>query len=250
MKAMVFAAGFGNRLRPLTDKLPKALVSVAGRPMIEYSLLLLRHYGITEVVINLHHLGEKIVEHLRDGERLGLKIAYSPEESLLDTGGGLLRARSKFRDETFLAINSDILMDLRLDDLSAFHSGKGAAATLVLRPDGLADRYGAIETSADFRIRRFLGHRAPQGGGALDKFMFTGAQVLEPRVFDYMAEAGPSPAPFSITRATYPAMLTRGEPLYGFRFDGYWQDLGTIERIREAEAKLLSGEVKLHYLRE
>ena len=89
---MVFAAGYGERLRSFTDKLPKALVPVAGRPMIDYPLLLLKHYGIKEIIINLHHLGGKIEKHLGTGAKLGLKICYSREAALLDTGGGLLRA--------------------------------------------------------------------------------------------------------------------------------------------------------------
>ena len=92
MKAMVLAAGQGMRLRPATDGMPKALVPVAGRPMIEYALLLLRHYGIKDIIINLHHLGEQIESRLGDGRSLGLKINYSREAQLLDTGGGLLKA--------------------------------------------------------------------------------------------------------------------------------------------------------------
>ena len=109
MKAMVFAAGYGRRLRPKTDKLPKALIPISGRPMIEYSLLLLSHFGIKEVIINLHHLGSKIEEHLGSGENLGLKICYSKEEELLDTGGGLLRARLFLEEDTFIVINSHLV---------------------------------------------------------------------------------------------------------------------------------------------
>ncbi len=251
MKAMVFAAGYGERLRLMTGQLPKALVPVAGRPMIEYPLLLLRHYGISEIIINLHHLGGKIKEHLQNGKKLGLKITYSEEKELLDTGGGLLQARPFFTDGTFVVINSDVIIDLSLTELLDQHRKRRGIATLVLRQDPQADLYGAIETSADLRIQRFLSHQAPQSGsvGALTKFMFTGVQVLEPKIFDYM-EAAPaaSPAKFSITKVVYPRMLTRGEDLYGFPFQGYWQDTGTPERIKEAEEKLKRGEVKLHYL--
>lgn len=249
MKAMVFAAGYGERLRPLTDKLPKALVPVAGRPMIEYPLLLLRHYGITEVIINLHHLGEKIEEHLRDGKKLGLKIVYSEEKELLDTGGGLLKARPFLSDSNFIVINSDVIIDLSLSELLDQHRQRGAIATLVLRSDPQADQYGAIETSADLRIQRFLSHKAPgcESAGRLTKYMFTGVQILEPRVFDYMEQTN-ALAKFSTTKVTYPKMLVQGERLYGFPFHGYWQDTGTVERIKEAEKKLASGEVKLHFL--
>src|SRR3954469_4313488 len=114
MKAMVLAAGQGTRLRPLTDRVPKALVPVAGRPMIEYPLLLLKHYGIHEIVINLHHFGEQIEAYLGDGKRFGLQISYSKERQLLDTGGGLRKAKPFFKDETFLVINTDVLIDLPL----------------------------------------------------------------------------------------------------------------------------------------
>jgi mannose-1-phosphate guanylyltransferase len=248
MKAMVFAAGFGTRLRPLTDELPKALVPVAGRPMIEYPLLLLRYYGITEIVINVHHLGEKIEACLQDGKKFGLRITYSKERELLDTGGGLLQAKPFLQDGAFVVINTDVIIDLPLQAAIDQHRKSRAAATLVLRPDAQADRYGAIEISEDRRIRKFLNHQAPSSGaaGPLRKLMFTGVQILEPKVFDYMEAA--NSAAFSTTKVTYPRMLTEGEGLYGFLFEGFWQDLGTPERIREAEEKLARGEAKLHYL--
>jgi len=245
MKAMVFAAGYGRRLRPLTEKLPKALIPVWDRPMIEYPLRLLKEAGITEIIINLHHLGKKIEEVLGNGEKLDIHIRYLTEEELLDTGGGLLSARSLLEDGTFIVINSDVLIDLPLNDLIAFHQEKKATASLVLRQDEMVEQYGAIETASDGKIYSFLGQRLSQSPSTpLSKVMFTGIQIMEPRVFDYME----GQSPFSLTRVTYPKMLLRGEPLYGFAFGGYWQDLGTPERIKEAEGKLGRGEVKLHYL--
>lgn len=244
---MVLAAGQGTRLRPLTDSAPKALVPVAGRPMIEYSLLWLRHYGICDIVVNLHHYGEQIERRLGDGRQLGLRINYSVEPELLDTGGGLLKAKPFFHDQTFVAVNTDVLIDLRLDELLGFHRQNGAAASLVLRPDPDADRYGSLDVDEQGRIRRFLDTRSPMDwAGPVRKLMFTGVQILEPRVFDYMDPERPQK--FSTTRQTYPRMLSSGEPLYGFQFDGFWQDLGTIERIRSAEQSLTSGQASLHYL--
>jgi NDP-sugar pyrophosphorylase family protein len=249
MKAMIFAAGYGTRLRPATDRLPKALTPVAGRPMIEYPLLLLRHYGIKEIIVNLHHLGEKIEAYLKDGEKLGLKISYSREQELLDTGGGLLQAKPFLRDGPFVVINSDVLIDLPLAEAIAAHRSTNATATLVLRQDAEADSYGAIQISADRRMQRFLSHERPgaAAAGPLAKYMFTGVQVLDPKIFDFMAEEAAS-SPFGITRVTYPKMVREGAALYGFPFSGFWQDLGTPERIREAEEKLARGEAKLHYL--
>jgi NDP-sugar pyrophosphorylase family protein len=248
MKAMVLAAGQGTRLRPLTDQVPKALVPVAGRPMIEYPLLLLKHYGIRDIVINLHHLGEQIESRLGDGAQLGLQITYSREPDLLDTGGGLLKAKPFLQDGTFVLINTDVLIDLPLSELITFHRKKAAAVTLVLRPDPLVDQYGSLEIDADGRIRRFLDTRMTSALlGPSAKLMFTGVQILEPKIFDYM-NSGNGIRKFSTTKDTYPRMLVESERLFGFRFEGFWQDLGTVERIREAEEKLALGKAELHYL--
>ena len=248
MKAMVFAAGQGLRLGPLTNTTPKALVPVAGRPMIEYPLRLLRHYGIVEIIVNLHHLGEQIETYLGDGSKLGLRIIYSKETELLDTGGGLLKARPFLQDGTFIVINTDVLIDLPLAELAAFHDNSHAAATLVLRPDELADQYGSIEIDSDGKIYRFLNTQRPEAPPASgSKLMFTGVQILEPRIFDYMnMEKGMQK--FGTTKHTYPKMLLEGEKLYGFYFNGFWQDLGTVDRIRNAEETLAQGKAKLHYL--
>jgi mannose-1-phosphate guanylyltransferase len=248
MKAMVLAAGQGTRLRPTTDSTPKALVPVGGRPMIEYALLLLRRYGIKDIIINLHHFGEQIERRLGDGKPLGLKISYSREAQLLDTGGGLLKARSFLQDSAFLVINTDALVDLNLAAVIDFHFRMNAAATLVLRPDERADEYGSMDIDSSGRICRFLASEAPlEPAGATRKLMFTGVQVLEPKIFDYMEDHGTAQK-FSTTKHTYPRMLIAGERLFGFLFNGFWQDLGTPERIREAELKMQNGQVRPHFL--
>ena len=248
MKAMVLAAGQGTRLHPLTERIPKALVPVAGKPMIEYSLLLLKRYGIRDIIINLHHLGDQIESHLGDGAQLGLQITYSKEPELLDTGGGLLKAKPFLQGTTFIVINTDVLIDLSLNELIEFHVKKGAAATLVLRPDPLADQYGSMEIDSAGTIHRFLQTRSVLApSGPTTKLMFTGLQVLEPRVFDYM-EPEDGVRKFSTTKDTYPRMLLHQERLFGFRFDGFWQDVGTPSRIKEAEESLAVGRARLHYL--
>lgn len=248
MKAMVLAAGQGTRLHPFTERTPKALVPVAGRPMIEYSLLLLKYYGIQEIIINLHHLGDQIESYLGDGKQLDLHITYSKEPELLDTGGGLLKAKRFLQGGSFIVINTDVLIDLSLNQLIAFHEKKRAAATLVLRPDPLADQYGSMEIDGDGRIRRFLQARIDTDFSVpTTELMFTGVQVLEPRVFDYM-ETNDVPRKFSTTKDTYPRMLLHQEKLFGFRFSGFWQDMGTANRIKEAEQSLAAGKAQLHYL--
>ncbi len=248
MKAMVLAAGRGTRLRPTTDSTPKALVPVAGRPMIEYALLLLRYYNIKDIIINLHHFGEQIENRLGDGRALGLKINYSKEAELLDTGGGLLKAKSFLQDGAFIVINTDALIDLNLAALIDFHGKNNAAVTLVLRPDIRADEYGSMDIDSSGRICRFLDSKAPLAPVSPPvKLMFTGVQILDPKVFDRMQDHAPA-RKFSTTKHIYPRMLAGGEPLFGFQFDGFWQDLGTPERIIEAELKMRNGQARLHFL--
>jgi NDP-sugar pyrophosphorylase family protein len=169
---------------------------------------------------------------------------------LLDTGGGLWKTKPFLEDATFIVINTDVLIDLPLGDVLAFHRRNRAPATLVLRPDADADRYGSMDITDTGRILRFLDARAPDtvvtASTPVQKMMFTGVQILEPRVFDYMPPGGREK--FSTTKDVYPSMLAAGEVLYGFRFDGFWQDLGTMERIDEAERALVGGAARLHYL--
>jgi NDP-sugar pyrophosphorylase family protein len=244
MHAMILAAGFGNRLRPLTNTVPKALVPVAGRPLIEYGLLFLRSQGITEVVINLHHLGEKIRAALGDGSVYGLRISYSPEDPILDTGGGIKKAQPFLDGETFVVLNCDTILDLDLSALLAAHRQNHALATLVLRPDPAAAHYGILETDTSGRIRRLLGQPA-EVSEPLSAYMFTGLQVLEPRVFAFM----PAEKPFSTTRELYPQMLHTGEPLYGSIHTGPWMVVDDVEGIARATQALISGQTRLAYLR-
>jgi NDP-sugar pyrophosphorylase family protein len=244
---MVLAAGQGTRLRPVTDHMPKALVPVAGRPMIEFALLLLRRHGVRDIIINLHHFGSQIEDHLGDGRRFDVNIHYSQESELLETGGGLLKAKAFLQHDTFIVINTDALIDVDLAAVLKNHQHNNATATLVLRPDVDAERYGSIDIGADDRVYRFLEHRSNcQPTGTVRTLMFTGLQILEPRVFDYM-DSG-EPKKFSTTRETYPRMLHAGERIFGYCFEGFWQDLGTMERITDTEKKLREGQAQLHFL--
>src|SRR5207247_3525289 len=156
---MVLAAGRGTRLRPLTDTTPKPLLPVAGRPFLEHILEFLRAGGIREVVLNLHHLGRRIEEHLGDGARFGLRLRYSWENPILDTGGGIKRAEPLLAGEPFVVVNGDSLLELHLEDVVAFHQARGALATMVVRPDPEAACYGLIELETDDRVRRVVGPR-------------------------------------------------------------------------------------------
>ena len=243
MKAMILAAGLGTRLRPLTNDLPKPLLPVAQRPLIYYNLLLLKKYGITDVFINVHYHGEKIIREVGNGVRLGMNITYSEEPNILGTGGGIKNIQSAIARGTFIVINGDILIDLNLDKVVEFHHKKKGAATLVLREDPEVDHYGAIETDAKDQIQDILGQTGPKGE-KLKRLMFTGVHVMEPRVLDYIPPRGF----YSITDA-YIEMLRKREKLFGFVTRGYWNDIGVLDRYQKADRDVKEGKVRFNYLR-
>jgi len=188
-RAMVLAAGFGKRLAPITHTTPKPLVPVAGRPLLDRLLEFLRAGGIEEVVINLHHLGHRIEEHVGDGRRFGLRVRYSPEDPILDTGGGIKNAETLLAGEPFVVVNGDSLLEIRLRDLIEWHRTRGGVATLMVRSDPDAAGYGLVELDDADRVRRIVGlppSAAPGGRG----FMFPGLHVLEPEVFRWMDAGG------------------------------------------------------------
>jgi NDP-sugar pyrophosphorylase family protein len=236
MRAMILAAGKGTRLRPLTDSTPKPLIDVAGRPMIAFGLDLLREAGICDVIINLHHLGYQIRERLGDGSEFGLRIVYSEEDPILDTGGAIAAAREFLSGNTFVVLNADTAIDLRLRDTIEFHKKCQATATMVLRPDPQVARYGIIEIDRTNRIRRFLGHVRDGDVGpeaSLTPLMYAGVQVFEPRMFAYLPGGV-----YSITRDVYPRLLEAGEPLYGYVHHGYWRVLDTPEDLAAGRREL------------
>ncbi len=244
MRAMILAAGLGTRLRPLTDTTPKALIEVAGRPLIEYALRFVRSQGIRRVVINLHHLGNQIRARLGDGEAYDVQITYSVEERLLETGGGVKQAQAFLDGGTFLVVNSDAILDLDLTAVVRAHRRNRAVATLVLRPDPEAADYGLLEIDAVGRLRRLRGKPEAVDAGPLSSYMFTGCQILEPRIFDFMPEG----QAFSLTRDTYVCLLRAGEPVYGFIHTGPWMVVDDARGVDRATRSIRSGRLRLAYV--
>ncbi len=246
MRAMILAAGLGTRMRPLTNSIPKALAPVAGRPLIEYALLFVKAQGIQEVVINLHHQGQKLRETLGNGSTYGLQITYSPEDPLLDTGGGIKKAQRFLDGEPFLVLNSDTILDFDLAALLASHRQTKAIGTLMLRPNPDPEQYGRIEADQQGAIRRIRGEPGEVTVNApLATFMFTGCQVLEPRIFDYMQEG----RAFSTTHELYPQLIRRGETLQSFIHAGAWLVVDDTDGIARATQAIVSGQLRLSYLR-
>ncbi len=232
-RALILAAGFGSRLGALSDERPKPLLPVADVPLIRYAISLLVGHGVTEIVINLHHRGELIEAELGDGARLGVRIRYSREPAILGTGGGIRHALPLLDDGSgapFLVVNGKILIDLDLHALLAQHRASGAAATLVVRPDPEARKWGAIDAPDDGGpIRGLLGDGA---------FMFTGIHAINPSLIARLPDDG---AERCIVRQGYVPWLAAGTPLGAFVARGYFMEHSTPARYLEGNRNVLRG---------
>jgi NDP-sugar pyrophosphorylase family protein len=244
MKAMVLAAGLGTRLRPLTDDRPKALVEVAGRTMLEITLARLRAFGIRDVIVNVHHFAEMVVEYLAANNNFGMRIEVSREDILLDTGGGLKQAAPFFLDgtasasEPFLLHNVDILSNFDLGKMLAAHSEENALATLAVQKRETS-RLLLFDQDSSLRGRQSRGEEvAPH----LETLAFAGIHVISPRLLTMMEEQGA----FSII-TTYLRVAAEGERIYGYRDDGaYWCDLGKPESVAQAASDIEGGQIQWH----
>ena len=242
MKAIVLGAGLGTRMRPLTNSIPKPLLPLGPHPLLVWNFLLLRKHGITEVMMNLHYLGEKIQAAIGDGGQWGLKISYSVEPVLLGTGGGLKQVEPFFEGEPFLVINGDTIFDLDLSALMTHHRRAEAVATMVLRDDPDVEEWGVIETDANDQILTITGRGRPASVGeeATTRRMFAGIQVIDPFLLRHI----PYGVPSSIIDA-YVLWLERGAMVSSYPLAGYWSDVGTPSRYAQVQQDFESGLLRL-----
>jgi NDP-sugar pyrophosphorylase family protein len=250
VRAMILAAGLGTRLGPLTRSRPKPMLPVCGAPLVRWAALWLRHHGVTDIAVNLHHLGEQIEAELGDGSALRLRIAYSHEEGMiLGTGGGLRHARALIDagdDTPIVVVNGKILVDLDLAAVLRAHVETGAEATMVLRADPEAAKWGSLQIDGEGRIVRLLG-QSPAARGvahpASDPLMFTGVHVLQPRFLDRIPPHGEQ----CVIRTAYRSLFDERRGLHGFVTDRYWWEHSTPQRYIRGVANVLDGEVALPY---
>ena len=238
MKAMILAAGLGTRLRPFTDDRPKALVEVAGRTLLDITLARLRTFGVREVIVNVHHFADMVIEYLKQHDNFGMRIEISREEVLLDTGGGLKKAAYFFleepnEDEPFILHNVDVISTIDLGRMVQFHKERQALATLAVQ-ERKTSRYLLFDEQG-----RLCGRRAGRDGALelvrscqqIQALAFSGVHIISPRLLSMMMEDGV----FSIV-PTYLRLAAHGESILGFRADEYyWLDLGRPENVARAE---------------
>jgi len=249
MRAMILAAGLGTRLRPLTNDRPKALVEVAGHTLLEITLRRLASFGVREVIVNVHHFAEMVIDYLSRNGNFGMRIEISREEILLDTGGGLKKSAWFFLEgsaqprEPFLLHNVDVISTIDLRRMLQAHQESGALATLAVQ-DRKTSRYLLFDEE-----NWLCGRRAGSDGKAEivrpsshpRAFAFSGLHVISPRLLSLMNEEGA----FSIVTA-YLRLAGLGEKFGVFRADEYyWRDLGKPENIAQAAAEIESHTLEL-----
>lgn len=229
MKAVILAGGIGTRMRPLTYVIPKAMLPIGGKPLLEHTLLYLKEHDITEVIVCVAYLKTHIIDYFKTGKNLGVTIEYAESDMPLGTAGQLKTAE-KHISGPFLAMNGDIITSLNLRKLIGFHKEMGGIGTIALKKFEVAVPYGHIETDNNFSIQKF---------SEKPTFSFmanAGIYVLEADILKHI----PPNQAVSIEREIFPKLLKNHGKLYGYYEEAYWADVGTITDFERVDKELLS----------
>jgi mannose-1-phosphate guanylyltransferase len=250
MKAMILAAGKGTRIQPITHHLPKPMVPILRKPVMESIVEHLRSFGIDQIMVNTSHLAPVIEDYFRDGQGHGVHLGYSFEGRLqgkelvseaLGSAGGMKRIQdfSGFFDETFIVVCGDAWIDLDIAAVERFHRDRGALATIVLKqvPNSEVSKYGVVATDADGQITQFQEKPLPQD--AISNTINTGIYLFEPEIFEHI----PSGRAYDIGGELFPDIAAQGLPFYGIDIPFQWVDIGTLPDIWDATRRVLEGEV-------
>jgi NDP-sugar pyrophosphorylase family protein len=235
MRAMILSAGYGTRLWPLTEDRTKPAIPILGKPLVGYVAEYLARYGCDEIVVNLHHRPESVRRALGDGSRFGVKLHYVEEPEILGTSGAVDNARALLERETFVVVNGKIITDIDLRAALETHRRQQAIATLVLLPNAACEKFSIVKT-IDGRLSGFGGMPEPEQFSMDDPpLMFTGIQILEPRILDYIPRGVFSHS----TTDVYPQAIAKGETVAVHIAEGRWFELSTLRRYLEISLLLL-----------
>jgi mannose-1-phosphate guanylyltransferase/phosphomannomutase len=244
MKAMILAAGVGSRLDPLTRNIPKPMVPIVNRPVIEHIIDQLRRHKFTDIMINLHYLGDTIAGYLGDGSKFGVKIQYSREDVLWGDAGSVKRCEKFFVDNTgdpFLVVGGDDISDKDLSKIVKSHIEKKALVTIGLSLVDDPSEYGIVLMNEKSRITRFL--EKPKGEVIFSNTANTGVYVFDQAIFDYI----PKGTFYGFGHNLFPTLLEQKKPLYGHLTSSYWKDVGNIKVYRQTHVDALAEKVALNF---
>ncbi|MFB2937018.1 sugar phosphate nucleotidyltransferase [Aerosakkonemataceae cyanobacterium BLCC-F154] len=251
MKAMILAAGKGTRVRPITYTVPKPLIPILQKPVMEFLVELLRLHGFDQIMVNVSHLADEIENYFRDGQRFGVQIGYSFEGRIdegklvgeaIGSAGGIKRIQDfyPFFDDTFVVLCGDALIDLDLTEAVKWHKAKGAIATVVMKsvPKEEVPSYGVVVTDEEGRIKAF--QEKPSVEEALSTDINTGIYIFEPEVLNYV----PSGMEYDLGGQLFPKLVEMNAPFYGVTMDFQWVDIGKVPDYWRAIRDVLMGKVK------
>ena len=241
MKALFLAGGFGTRLRPITNDLPKPMIPIVGKPLLERNIEKLKKYGINEVVLSTCYKPQKIKEYFKDGKSLGLKISYVSEDIPLGTAGAIKNAQ-EFFDDTFIVFNADIVSDIDISDMIDFHREKKALATIAVTKVDNPSAYGVIEHDKNAYITAFK--EKPKPHESTSNLINAGVYIFEPELLNEI----PLGRAVSIERETYPTLLQKGYKIAVYNKCSYWIDLGTPEKYIKVHKDIVKGDFKIDLL--
>lgn len=241
VKAMVMAAGAGTRLRPITNDVPKPMVPIANKPVLEYTIENLKRHGITDIIMNLHSHPNQIRTYFGDGARWGVKLHYSDEPKLLGTAGGVKNVEWFLNSGTFFVLSGDGLTDANLSDILAFHWKHRAVATMGLKEVDTRFDYGVTMTDKKGKIDRFV--EKPLWSEVFSNQVNTGIYVFEPEIFNVI----PARTVYDFGHQVWPGLLKSKKHIYGFPIKNYWCDVGNLNEYRRAQRNVLDGEISLNF---
>jgi mannose-1-phosphate guanylyltransferase len=245
---MILAAGLGTRLRPITYAVPKPMVPVLNRPVMEHTARLLARHGFGEAIANLHWFPETIEGHFGDGSDFGLELTYSLEERLLGTAGGV-RNVADFLGDSFLVVAGDALTDIDFGAMREFHESHDGLVTMATKRVAETDQFGVVIADGEGRIQGF--QEKPDPAEALSDLANTCIYMLRAEVFDYFPapgtsnDAGPDDPPefADWAKDVFPALLEADVPFYSHEIDAYWNDIGNLDELRQGNLDALHGAV-------
>ena len=232
MKAVILVGGEGTRLRPLTCNTPKAMVPILNRPFLEHLLHYLEKHGVSDIILAIGHLPDRIQSYFSDGAGFGVRITYLVEESPLGTAGAVKNAEP-FLDKPFVVINGDILTDIDLTAMMRRHQETKAKASIALTPVDNPTIYGVVETDTQGKVKRFV--EKPSRDEVTTNMINAGIYILEPEVLKYIPSSTPSMFEYHL----FPLLLKMGELILGYPSDAYWIDIGTPQKYLKAHHDLL-----------
>lgn len=237
MKAVIMAGGEGTRLRPVTCGIPKPMVPVLNKPVMEYTIELLKKHDITDIAATLAYFPAVITDYFGDGEDFGVSLRYYIEHTPLGTGGSVKNAED-FLDGTFIIISGDALTDIDLGKALEFHRSKNSKATLVLKKVPIPLEYGVVITDENGKITSFM--EKPSWGEVFSDTINTGIYILEPEVLDYYTKGDN----FDFSKDLFPKLLRDDIPMYGYIAGDYWNDIGDLKVYKEVNFDILMGKVR------